>query len=338
MEWNLFGHEWAAQILQKHIQNNSLRHAYLFSGPPGIGRRSLAIRFAQAINCVQPAAPGVPCGECRICKHTAAMQQADLSILQSTEDSTTIKVEQVRELQRNLSLTPYESHYRIALLLNFQQATASAQNALLKTLEEPPSQVILLLTCDSIENLLPTITSRCEILRLRPLPLPVLSTKLTELWQLDSQQAQELAHLSAGRFGLAYDFHENPEKLEQIHQWLLDAFDLLGSNRVERFNYAENYADPRRKGVTKESIAQMLQTWLILWRDILLKVSQSTAPLTYLQFSPWINQTADKLDLDDVIPVISRLEEALQQLDSNLNARLLVENILLDWPHIKIAR
>ena len=93
MEWNLLGHEWAAQILQKHILNKTVRHAYLFSGPPGIGRRSLALRFAQAINCTQPLSPGFPCGECRICKHTLTMQQVGLSLLQSEEDRTTIKLE-----------------------------------------------------------------------------------------------------------------------------------------------------------------------------------------------------------------------------------------------------
>ena len=338
MEWNLLGHEWAAQILQKHILNNNVRHAYLFSGPPGIGRRSLALRFAQSINCTQPPAPGFPCGECRSCKQTLAMQQADLSLLQSEEDSTTIKVEQVRDLQRNLSLAPYESKYRIALLLNFQQATASAQNALLKTLEEAPQKVILLLTTDSVENLLPTITSRCEIVRLRPLPVKSLAAHLTQLWQIDPPLAQELAHLSGGRLGLACDYYLHPEKLEQVHQWLMDVFDLLSFSRVERFKYAERYADPRRKGVTKESINLMLQTWLVLWRDIFLQASSSQAPLTYLQFAAWVEKTAALLDKSRVLEIVVQLETALQQMDSNLNTRLLVEILLLDWPQISIQR
>ncbi len=148
MDWQIIGHEWAAQILQKHIQHNSVRHAYLFSGAPGIGRRSLAVRFAQAINCTQPPEPGIPCGTCRLCKQIEKGQQADLAIIQSEEDSSNIKVDQIRELQRSLSLSPYEAKYRIAILKNFQEANASAQNALLKTLEEAPEKVILFLTVE----------------------------------------------------------------------------------------------------------------------------------------------------------------------------------------------
>jgi len=203
MEWMIHGHEWAAQILQKHITQDNVRHAYLLSGAPGIGRRSLAIRFAQALNCTQPPAPGEPCGECRLCKQIAKMQQADLTITQSLDDVRTIKVEQIRDLQGSLSLAPYEARYRIALLPNFQEATPNAQNALLKTLEEAPPKVILILTADSVENLLPTIVSRCEILRLRPLPMDVCTAALQKNWQISAEMANELAHLTSGKIGQA---------------------------------------------------------------------------------------------------------------------------------------
>jgi DNA polymerase-3 subunit delta' len=148
MSWDLMGHTWAEEMLREHIVTGSLRHAYLFSGPRGVGRRSLALRFAQAINCPQPLAPGQPCGTCRICRQIEAMQQADLNILQSEQEGDTLKVEQVRDLQHQLSLAPYESAYRIALLLRFEEANASSQNALLKTLEEPNPRVVLLVTAD----------------------------------------------------------------------------------------------------------------------------------------------------------------------------------------------
>jgi hypothetical protein len=151
------------QAAHRHIANGSVRHAYLFCGPPGVGRRSLALRFVQALNCVQPPAPGEACGQCRMCEQTWRMQLPDLHLIQIAEDAQTIKVEQVRELQRLLALAPYQARYRVALLLGFEKATAGAQNALLKTLEEAPEKAILLLTADSPDNLLPTITSRCEV-------------------------------------------------------------------------------------------------------------------------------------------------------------------------------
>ncbi len=112
------------------------------------------------------------------------MQQADLHIVAPETEGGMIKVDQIRDLQRSLILSPYEAKYRIALLLNFHQANANAQNALLKTLEEAPRKVILLLTADSAESLLPTISSRCEILRLRPTGIDSLAAALEERWQV----------------------------------------------------------------------------------------------------------------------------------------------------------
>jgi DNA polymerase-3 subunit delta' len=337
MQWNIYGHEWATEILQKHIQQDHVRHAYLFTGPPGIGRRTLAVRFAQAINCTQPPEPGLPCGTCRICKHIEKMQQADLTITQKLEDASLIKVEQIRELQRSLSLAPYEARYRIAMLLNFQDAKDSPQNALLKTLEEAPAKVILLLTADSAENLLPTIVSRCEILRLRPMPVEQLSATLQEKWQVEPENAAILSHLSGGRLGLAYRYHQQPEQLEQIHAWLQDAFDLLSYGRVERFTYAEQHTDPKKKGVSRDSIRLMLQTWLVLWRDLFLAASGSGMPLTYTEFQPNTRSFARQIDLPTARRLVSRMEEALTQLDANLNPRLLVENLLLDWPVLEVV-
>jgi DNA polymerase-3 subunit delta' len=334
MEWMIHGHEWAAQILQKHITQNNVRHAYLLSGAPGIGRRSLAIRFAQALNCIQTPAPGEPCGECRLCKQIAKMQQADLSITQSLEDANTIKVEQIRELQLNLSLAPYEAKYRVAILHNFQEATPNAQNALLKTLEEAPSKVILILTADSVENLLPTIVSRCEILRLRPLSIEACSSALQSHWKIPKEDSLELSHLTSGKIGQAVHLYQTPEKLETMHQLVQDVFDLLGSSLAERFQYAEKITDTKKKNVNRESIQDNLKIWLSIWRDFYISTSGSEMPLTFINFKSPSQKTAKKLTEPVIYQQLLSLETALQQLDANLNSRLLVETLLLDWPRI----
>ena len=192
MSWNLIGHDWAAKILKQHLKKGDLHHAYLFTGAPGVGRRSLALEFAQAINCTQPPSPGEACGTCSICKQIARMQQADLHIIAPEIEGGMIKVDQIRELQRSLILSPYEAKYRIALLLNFHRANANAQNALLKTLEEAPRKVILLLTADSAESLLPTISSRCEILRLRPTGIDSLAAALEERFQAHTAESRKI--------------------------------------------------------------------------------------------------------------------------------------------------
>src|SRR5512135_717995 len=120
MEWKILGQEWAADLLAQHIARQEVRHAYLFSGPPGVGRRSLALHFAQALNCTAPPQPGQPCGTCRTCLQTEAMQQVDLAVIQARDadgnpqEGGTLKIDQIRDLQRSLSLSPYEAHYRVA--------------------------------------------------------------------------------------------------------------------------------------------------------------------------------------------------------------------------------
>ncbi len=217
--WNLLGHEWAVDMLRRHVTRGDLRHAYLFSGPPGLGRRTLALRLAQALNCERPLAPGEPCFNCRTCKQIEAMQHPDLNIIQAMDDGVAkeggiLRVDQIREVQRTLNLKPYQSQYRVAVFLRFQEANDNAANALLKTLEEAPAHAILILTADTPEQLLPTINSRCEILRLRPLPIEAVAADLIERG-LDEDRSRLLAHISGGRPGFARRLVEDVTVLEK---------------------------------------------------------------------------------------------------------------------------
>jgi DNA polymerase-3 subunit delta' len=323
--WNLLGHEWAVDMLKQHIAREAVRHAYLFTGPPGAGRRTLALQFAQALNCPQTTTPGEPCGTCRECKQFENMQHPDLSVVQAEFEGGTLKVDQVREVRRTLILKPYQSKYRVAIFLRFQEASEGAANALLKTLEEAPEHAVLILTADNAEGLLPTITSRCEILRLRPLPVDDIEAYLTARGA-EAEKAHLIAHVSGGRPGYALHLLEDESGLEFRTERLDELASLLSATRVKKFNYAEALVKD------KESMRQTLLVWLSYWRDVLLRISGAQASITNVDREEGIASLAKQLTLERARRVVHEMESALERLDHNVNPRLLAEVLLLDLP------
>ncbi len=326
MNWEILGHEWAVNLLQEHVRLGQQRHAYLITGPPGIGRRTLALNFAQALNCSQPPQPGGRCGICRACSHIAAMKHPDLNIVQSLEGSNVLKVDEIRELQRGLSLTPYEARFRVALLLRFEEANPSAANALLKTLEEPSPRVVLILTAESAEMLLPTIVSRCEILRLRPLPVERIERGLREDWGYDSEKAVFLARISNGCPGMARRLAENPELLQKREKWLSDFHNMMTASRVERFAYVDKIWKD------KEGLRTILLVWLSYWRDIMLLSAGSSSDLANPDWLKQISTAANQFGESRSRQVVISIQRTQDLIQRNVNARLALEVLMLDLP------
>ena len=299
--WNMLGHEWAVDMLHQQVAHGEVRHAYLFCGPPGLGRRTLALRFAQALNCTKPIAPGVPCLACRDCKLIEAMKHPDLSVIEPTikdpDDPKNlipapqgeIRIPQIRDFQKIFNLKPYQSKYRVALFLCFEKANDNAANALLKSLEEAPTHAILLLTADNPEQLLPTIVSRCEILRLRALPISAIESDLLERG-VEAERARLLAHISGGRPGYARRLVEDMTLLEKREERLNDLQTLLPAARVEKFSYAEKLSKD------KETMRQVILIWLSYWRDVMLRVAGAEIPLINVDRNMEIEFLAGRLD------------------------------------------
>jgi DNA polymerase-3 subunit delta' len=328
ISWNYLGNDWAVRLLGGQIAAGQLRHAYLFTGPEGVGRRTLVLRLAQALNCTNPPAPGEFCGTCRACKGFARMQHPDLLLIELQEGDKEIKVAAIRELSRQLSRTPLEARYQIAVLLDFDLANEEAANALLKTLEEPNPSVVICLTASDVDRLPETIASRCEVIRLRPMPVDALAAALADQYKLSGTQAELLASLSAGRPGAAISLHEQEGQSDQRTQWLEACGQMLSADRVQRFAFAE------RASKDRDGLRAMLLAWLSYWRDVLLRANGSTAALANPDHEPSLQALALRLGAEQAHQSVAALERTLEQLNTNVNARLAMEVLLLELPVI----
>jgi DNA polymerase-3 subunit delta' len=340
MSWNLMGHEWAVDLLEEHIRADGVRHAYLFTGPAGVGKRTLAISFAKALACQNRPSPGEFCGQCRPCTMIARQQFSDLAVLQAETTGGEMKVDTIRELQHTLSLTPYESDRRIAILLRFHEANENAQNALLKTLEEAPGKSILLLTADTAENLLPTIVSRCELLRLRPLSVDSLGGQLQKSLDIHLTQALALARISGGRPGIALQLHADPDLAANRKQWIDYLLSLLGESLAQRFDFVEKQV--KLKNPSKEERDQLRMRlregfifWQSLWRDVLLQSSGMGEEIANVDYRPQVEKLAAKVNAVEAGEQITLLETVSNRLGS-ANIQLLIESLVMAIPAAKI--
>jgi len=331
MDWEIIGHQWAVNLLAGHIKGDALRHAYLIIGPMSIGRRTLALRFIQALNCPQTSGDGAPCLSCHTCQRIEKMEHPDLFPVSAGEDSLDIKVDQIRDLIHNLSLSNYEAPYRVALLMDFDDANDAAANALLKTLEEPPPQVVLVLTAENADTLLETIVSRCEEIHLRPLPIPDIKEGLSRLYQLPPSRANLLAHLSGGRPGYAIQLHQRPQLFAQREQWLDDLTRLLGANRVQRFAYANKYRQDA------DSLRAIIRVWRSYWRDILHRTSGAETSIYNIDRREEIDSIARTVDPQGARSALASLDKALHHIESYANTQLTAEILLLDLPKIQLS-
>jgi len=213
------------------------------------------------------------------------------------------------------------------LFLRFQEANDNAANALLKTLEEAPSYAVLILTADNSEQLLPTIVSRCEVLRLRPLSIAEVQRAL-EGRGVESSRAKLIAHISGGRFGYALQLIENGSLLDKREERLNDLQSLISASRVEKFVYADKLSRD------KEAMRQAILIWLSYWRDVMLRSVQTETPLVNVDRNVEIEDLAGRLDLSAARTVVSGLEDVLEKMERNVNSRLLAEVLLLDLPKV----
>ncbi|TFH37680.1 MAG: DNA polymerase III subunit delta' [Anaerolineales bacterium] len=335
MTWHMIGHSWAEELLKKHIRTDQVRQAYLLTGSDGLGKRTLAIRFAQALNCTAPKASGDICGECRACTLIPTTQFPDFHEIVPEEDTSRLKVEQIRELQQKLALSPYEGTWRIALLPDFENATENAANALLKTLEEPSENVIVLLTAVDVPSLLPTIVSRCEHLPLRAVSNEIIRETLLRQG-VEGEQAELIAGLAQGRPGWAIRYANDPELLVKRAELLDQLSQLLHQSKRERFDYVERFL-PRRDELDtqRHNVQEALQIWMGVWRDAMQRGFNVAGENINPDRSDLIEVLNQKLSPQQIHACVHALKRAQHTIERFANVRLTMEVLMLELPNLE---
>jgi DNA polymerase-3 subunit delta' len=297
----------------------------LFTGPKSIGKTTLALALARALNCTGDVPP---CGACRACDLTARGIHPDVHILSAEGPGSVIKIEAIRDLQRALSLQPFEGHFRVAMLLGAEDLSPGGADALLKTLEEPPPSAKLLLTAGVPESLPPTIVSRCQVIALRPLAAAQIEAALTERWGVETERAALVARLSGGRPGWAIRATSDETVLAHREESLDELEVALRANRAGRFAYAEQLARD------KERCAETLEVWETYWRDVMLLAEGSETPIVNADRREALEALAGRVGPDAARRALEAVREAADQLGRYANVRLALEVMLLSVPFL----
>ncbi|MSQ40228.1 MAG: DNA polymerase III subunit delta' [Dehalococcoidia bacterium] len=327
----VIGHEGVLRLLKQSLQKGRLAHSYLLVGPPHVGKMTVALYLAQAVNCT---GSSQPCRACSQCVRIASGRHADVQVLGLREGGATkeISIDQVREIQRAASLKPFEGSCRVFIVEGAERLSAHATNALLKTLEEPPPQVLLLLLATDEEALLPTLRSRCQRLELYSLGVQEVARALEERG-VAPKMAQHLALHSQGCPGIALRALEEPEWLEAQEVEAEQVAQLLTASLHQRFALAAELA--QRFQANREDVQAVLGLWLEWWRDLLLVKEGATAYLVHPELRPTLEGLAPEVDALAVARSLRLIQETLDVLDQNANARMALEHLLLGFPFLE---
>lgn len=331
--WQVVGQSRVVSLLQRSLEQGSVAHAYLVIGPPHVGKMTLALNLAQALNC-QAADP--PCGLCDSCQKIASGKHADVQIIglnagnSNDKPRAEIGIDQIREIQHSSSLPPFEGRCKVFIIDGAEFMSTEAANCLLKTLEEPAGGVIFILLTTNDGVLPATVVSRCQRLELRPLATSQVGVALSARWGLEKQKAELLARLSHGCLGWALSAATDDNLLQQRAQRVDKLLDIAGGNYEERFDYAAQLVVQFSQ--SRSLVQEVLDLWLEWWRDLLLVRLGRGDAITNIDRQAMLFDLARGYNLAEVRAFISSIQAAGEQLRQNANPRLVLEVLMLSIP------
>ncbi len=336
--WQVIGQNRVVSLLKRSLEKKAVAHAYLFVGPAHVGKMTLALNLAQALNC-EAAEP--PCGECLSCQKIASTKHADVQIigLTTNEDSTETKsraeigIDQIRQMQHSASLPPFEGKYKVFIIDGVEQLSNEAANCLLKTLEEPVGKVIFILLTINDKLLLTTVISRCQRLELSPPAITEVEAALNSHWGIEPQRAKLLARLSHSRLGWALSASLDDSLLQQRAEKMQRLVDIINADYEESFTYAAELA--AQFSQKRESVQEVLALWLDWWRDLLLVKIGCNEAITNVDLEATLIDSARSYKLTQIRAFINSIQAAGEQLRQNANPQLVLEVLMFSIPRRK---
>lgn len=311
---DITGHDKITGILRRAIDAKRIAHAYLFVGPEGCGKHKTAVALIKALYCTDACG----CGVCHSCKRVAAIQHPDLHTLEP--DGAFIKIDQVRQLQRELSLRPYEAPFKSCIIDDADRFNQASGNSLLKTLEEPPGNALIILLTSNLDAVLPTIRSRCQPLSFQQLPENAVIQILTGQG-IAPETARLAASLSAGSPGRALSLcadgalHNRREFLEQI-------LSTTGEGISQLFLRSERLA------ADKETLPELLDLLVTFLRD-LLHLYTGSRELVNRDLEELLRSEYSARPPERIMEMIEQVIETRKALRRNVNARLAMDVLLM---------
>lgn len=319
---DIIGQEQLKEHLKDAIRRNKVSHAYIIQGERCAGKEFIARIFAMALQCEK--GNGEPCQECHSCRQALSGNQPDI-IRVTHEKPGSIGVEDIRtQINQDIGIKPYSSPYKIYLINEGEKMTVQAQNALLKTLEEPPEYGIIMILTTNVSRLLPTIVSRCRLLSMKPVEDELLKKYLMEEMQIPDYKAEVCVAFARGNVGKAKILAAS-EEFDKIRE---DAVTLM--KYISEMEMHEIIAAIKKIGEYKLEIEDYLDIISIWYRDVLLfKATNDVNHLIFKEEIQYIKKAAGKSDYEGIEKILRGLEKAKNRLQANVNFDLTMELLLL---------
>ena len=326
-DWRIIGHKAALSALQRAAGHGSPAHAYLLTGPSRAGKRTLAVTFAAALNCLAES-DHRPCFACTSCRQSMKEEHPDLIVVERQEDKR-LSVEQIRGMRSSVDWKPYQGRFKIYVVVDVEDMSEGAANALLKTLEEPPSQVVLILTATSDESVPATVRSRCYALSLQLVMAAAISDGLMHLHSTPTALASRIGGLARGRPGWAVAALSEPDLIGERERAVESTRALASGPLAQRLMMAGSITKGENFLASRALCLDVLDDLYSWWRDLLYVGQGLDENTIFCEYSDVLRQQSDKRGRERIIAGLRDIQTTSNAVERNVTPRLALEALLL---------